>query len=121
MVEQGTCEVGLREEAQGCEFPAGEEQQNCFESAAGRELPFFSIQDASSCCSAAHSAHGLAGETPPATPAHNERQLLLFQVGRALSSLQYFYLALCQAQLVALLSGALVLPFPQVLLLNLII
>lgn len=43
VVGQDTCEVGHQEAAQGCVFPAGEEQQNCFESAAGEELPFFSI------------------------------------------------------------------------------
>lgn len=113
MVGQDTCEVGLGEEAQGCVFAAGEEQQKRFESAAGRELPFFPLRGISSCCSAAHSADGLAGETLPAAPAHHGREALAaLRGGRTPSSLQYFYLALCQAQLVALVSGALGPPFP---------
>lgn len=104
-------------------LPAGEEQQNCFESVAGRELPFFSVQGTSSCCSAARSPQGLAGGTLLSFIAHHGREALAaFQGGRIPSSLSYFYLALCQAHLIALVSSVLVLLFPLVLLfLNLII
>lgn len=110
---QATCEVGPWKEAQGWLFPAGEEQQNYFESVAGRELPsLFEVPVAAALL--------LTALYRQPQPTIAERHLLLSWKGEFHFPYDFFYLVLCWVTLAALVSGALLLPL-SLIFLNLII